>query len=215
MIKLPLEELLEKGLAQLGGELGRRIYSEEIRAGAEVDNALGRQSIADYKQKLAEASEHGVLTFLKEMVEGKLSPEQIDLVTSEGEDPWFFTRKGNYKNWEIEYTVDTEENLGSYQEHADKLIKEGKVCFQHIGLSFHPLSVGIFINDNPSKPNTIDVMGTNIAALLEDDLDRPDYREVADYIRNKMKEYLALQALNGKPFDPEKLSAAVINFIKY
>jgi len=209
MILLPLEELLEKGLIKFE----RRIYSEEVRSMVEVAEEFGEETIEERQKKLIEGAKLGQNEFGAALLNNELSPEQLDMLFNEGQDPSFFTREGLYKKWKIEYSVDVDEELGSYREHADRLIKEGKVCYQSIGLDFNGSDhLRIYVNGRPARPNTVDVEHTNLAALFEDC--REDDEEIAQYFREHMEQFLALKELHTKPFEPEKLYKAIMDFIK-
>ena len=107
MIKLELEQVLEDGFKELGVELERRVYKEEILVGESVDDAVSGKSLRDDTANFSTATKFQKAAYFA--VNGSL----------------FFQRRiENYDGWLIEYTTRTHEEEQSYEQATDRIIKE-------------------------------------------------------------------------------------------
>jgi len=212
MIKTPLESLLETGFSELKVEFGRRIYGEEVAAGASVDDVLGEQSIEEHNRHLEEASYH----LSKEEFRIEYGASMMRLTDEQREcdgdmNPAFFKRmSGNYRNWTVAYSVRSEEVLPCYEREADRLIAKGGL-FENLQLSYNDLGViGIEINGSTKRPNTVRFSGWNLKPR-----DEPDFaREVRKQLESKKEALAALESLDDKVFNPADVYQAVMAFLK-
>lgn len=193
MLKLPLEFLLEKGFAELGIGLNRRVYAEDVVTEAAVDDAFGETTVAAYVKS---AQESGVP--IGENAE-RLTPAQWDVLAFEGQ-PSFFTRTSNpIRGWTVEYRVESTEQRDFYESEADRLIREGKVAEQYVVLNYCGRSnIQIDINTMPDDPNKVKVISSDMDNVADSQLDA----------LNQILE------LDETPFDSSKVSGAVIDFLR-
>jgi len=198
MIKLPLEQLLEAGLFALNAELGRRIYGEEILAGASVDDELGKSSIDKFREIL----EHGTPEQkLFAALSSDLSEEQHCVFNDNI--PFFKRISGEYNRFQIEYYVYSKEKSDNYELNADNLINQDKIESEIVYIS----SNRIPRHDGFVNITFISIKdGKNYPELIESDfLDA--FSTKAD---SKMK---LLDALSEKDYNPKEVYEAVINLI--
>lgn len=160
MEKLELERMLEEGLRdEFGVELRNREYWEEVKMGAEIDDQFEESTTEDFiraqevpeeitldpevikrlevtgastvdpeiAKKLRRVHKH------MENIGKRLSPYQRQFALGK---PFFFRRYAGIVNgFNIIYETDSEEDLPSYADHADRLVREDKVKTQIIDIS--------------------------------------------------------------------------------
>lgn len=190
MILLHLERLLEQGYIELGTRLGRRIYAEEIQAGASVDDVLSPMGVGNYKgcseDHIAEA-----------MVSSELSEAQLEAALGP---PAFKRISHPVDGWKIEYSVFFQEELPCYQQDIDRLVKECR-AEECVRLE---LESGEFWVDTGHLPDTNTV---SVYSLMEQD-------ELWKVSLPSEQLHILIE-LSDHPFDPQKIYEAVMSFLNY
>lgn len=127
MLKTDLEGLLEAGFHALGIKFLRRIYGEEVYAGASVDDSF--EDVKSDDVWADEKAEQG-LHFCHDLLQ---TSDQYDVKYDMV--PFFKRRtKKGYNGFIIEYEVVSSEKLPVYENEADRLIREGKIECEGINI---------------------------------------------------------------------------------
>jgi len=128
MEKLGLERSLESTLSELNVPFSRRIYFEEIQAGASVDDSFSDGTAEEYDATFKESSPEIRLTaaIMKSLI---FSPFQYR--ASFDECPFVFMRSsGELGGLVLRYEVASVDRAPPYENKVDRLIKEGKIEWQ-------------------------------------------------------------------------------------
>lgn len=208
MIRLPLEHLLEQGFEALSVEagrtieLGRRVYGEELLAGASVDDALTGNTVANHMRNAGvPAVFHGSFYDLTEV--------QRAVLAYEDSPPFFIRTSGEYKGWSVEYMVDVVRQQPCYGGNADYFVREGMVGTELLHLQ-HCGSDVISIGNSAPDDRSVFVVGF--------DDQPPSIGSIDDFMRtalvDKQDALDVVTRLEGRPFDPVDIYRAVFNFLK-
>lgn len=208
MIKLELEELLEKGFKALGSELFDRIYGEDIEALAKLVDDIDdsgeirrelTKTISDLHPR-PEFAANGI-----QVAFGGMSREQ--LMTSFEYYPFFIRVSGAVNGAYVEYHVNPTLKLPEYRQKADGLITEGKIGEQMIMVredgNRAPL-VSLAINFLIDKPNIVEVSF--------DDWLGDYFKSRAMSVPDQRLRVEKLRRLDGQVFSPNAVYEAVISF---
>lgn len=129
MQKLPLEELLEKGLGLLDIEFKQRVYHEDFLVMAEVDDAMESESVESYEKDLHSKDP---LQAMLSTVFCSLTKVQRDVHA--GTVPFFERSSGCFNSIFLEYRVYSTQDLEKYEPCADRLIEEGRISNEYVTL---------------------------------------------------------------------------------
>ena len=195
MLKTKLESLLETGLSELGVQFGERVYGEEIRLAAAVDDVLRGVSVADYISR-KEALKSGEERLLHEALSiGVLSKNQWHVYRNTVP---FFKRAGVVVPYAVSYHTITLDEQGEYEKIADDLISK-------ISLEV----VEIEAVDGVPVANLI--LGKNVAVSHFPLEDEEYILKCPPGAGERLKHILPL---HEKPYDPEKICEAVMSFLR-
>lgn len=202
MIKLPLEALLEAGFAELGVEFGRRVYGEEVAAGASVADSLGDYTLEEYRRSLDAARANPEKHFTEAiMLLSRLTDEQKYFIDAPREPcacpPFFSRNSGDVRGWSIKYVVYAELRV-CFEYEADRLIAEGKANHHYLQIFYENISNSAVVMDRcDDELYEITVEGPPDGVLIP-----------------KQEELAALELLDGKQCSPEEVNQAVMAFLR-
>jgi hypothetical protein len=195
MIKTNLEGLLEVGLHALNIPFSRRMYGEEVYAGASVDDSLEEVKSDDVG---ADEDAEGALQLCHDLLQ---TPDQYAV---KYDDVPFFKRRTekDYNGFIVKYEVFSTEKLPVYEDKADSIIVAGKI--ESEGIEIRDLSgdLSVYIEIPADGPiNIISVKNKFIKKYFDDrDLDGDAKVSI-------------LNQISGKKVSYNDICKAVINFI--
>ena len=198
MIRLPLEQHLEAGfhaLKIIQGEFSERMYGEDIRYAASIDDATGDISVEEFQGQLDAAPKP--IALFGEVFSGKILSKYQNEVHG-GTVP-FFMRWGKVGLVEVIYSVESEDHA-EYKDKADQLITEGKANPQYVEIEIDGKGL-IFLTIDNKQVTYADTLEGNAEDVLK--MFPPHF-----VARRKL-----LQALHGKPCDPMETYKAIMKFI--
>ena len=189
MIKAPLEEELEKGLATLGFQLGEREYIEDIRFGAQID---------DIERQKPNPGIERFFWYLRASEHQKLSAS----------DTLIFRRLANIGNLNIEYMIWGINDGETAKPAISEIIKKMEYDEEGISISRKGEESGLItLGTRTDKP--IGVCDLFIK-MTEDNfmMHHPNFPKYKD---GMIKIY---QKLNNKLIPQKEVASTVIDFLK-
>ncbi len=194
MKKTPLEALLEEGLQAMNKSLGRRVYYEEIMVGSDIDDEHGNDTVENYPKTDDEGwlRNPGL----------NLSSYQQDV--ADGHVPFYRRSAETPSGLILDYEVFSSEKLSSYDQHADRIINEGKISAESI----------VFYDGRNGWIARIDISHAEntVTAFLCDDTDSSLERlDIQEY--DRMARLNGIENLRGSSYVPEMVYKEVMHFI--
>ena len=183
---LPLEKALEEELAIRGLTLSERMYGEDIRQAAQIDDTLGEDTVDDLNKKIEGAIALSDKFELALFGDEHLSRWQKYEFT--GSVP-FFIRTAKSETMDLTYESLAKEPRESYKEIADDLITSrhidseyveiyaGEVC---IATLYHSDQEGLIINSDVAEQ--LYPTFEPLSDLLALNQTEPDYPQLAQLI---------------------------------
>ncbi len=214
MIKLPIEEALERKLARFeNGKLGERLYGEDILMAAQVDDELNKVSTHDANEAFKDARKvpgRGNLTKALEMYK-TLTEHQRRVMGWGGRRaavPFFVRDSDAHYGWRVRYEVISTESPAEFRPVADEIISSG------VGIDYELLDVefedGSAINMRISgAPLIVEITPSYGIAYSQE----ARYERVQTALKPKRAPLRKLLEMDGKEFNPERLSDAVFHFL--
>ena len=218
MIKLELEEALEKGLKRLKIRLGPRVFREELLRQATEDDRKG-YSRAEFKREIKRVNlpEKYVQKRLTQPPEVALKdPRYLAFLDMIGKGTWLteiqrealhgpldlpaFRREATAPNgcgiYHCAYPADAANALRRYEPRIDTLVKTGKIEVEDISLYF--------------KGKQIGGLGHEVTTGLIDTTIYPD-KDEAKVLRKKLRR---LEALAEQPYRVGEFAEAIVGFME-
>ena len=197
MIRTELEKLFEAGFHALGVPFSRRVYGEEIVAGAGIDDQFEDVATADAQAMFdIDRAEALLMEIGLTDIQGLVATDNV---------PFFLRKSGEHNGFTVEYSVDPRKKLRCYEGAADRLVRKWKIVGESVTIQSAEspeIDVDIFLIHRPHKDISVQLVDKKVKAYFD------------ATGRDGEKMLKMMKCLQGQTYDPEAVYRATMDYIR-